>query len=237
MSRIRPNAAASRTYFVPKDCATIVSTTLLQNDRPTKGFRHQRYKRYAIGCAGSADGAYGSNDKPARRSSLGMIARVKGADESEVFSSARGRNAASLTSSRSGRGPPPTYVMAKMRNVSFAASVTRFRTARIGPARPAMPVSSFTSRSMVWTTDSRGSTYPDGIVQRPFDGPYVLRTTSSFPSRTRKAPAPTVIGSAATLRAMVPVRSPNEMALSQVSFLGRLGAPWHGTSRSPRGAS
>src|SRR5207245_10241078 len=38
MSRIRPNAAASRTYFVPKDCATIVSTTALQNDRPTKGF-------------------------------------------------------------------------------------------------------------------------------------------------------------------------------------------------------
>src|SRR5437667_7903584 len=34
-----------------------------------------------------------------------------------------------------------------------------------------------------------------------------------------------------------PVRSPNEMALSQVSFLGRLGAPWHGRSRSPRGAS
>src|SRR2546422_680254 len=127
-----------------------------------KVFRHQRYKRYAIGCVGSADGVYGSNRKPACRSSLGIIARVKGADESEVFSSARGRNAASLTSSRSGRGSPPTYVMAKMRNVSFAASVTRFRTARIGPARPAMPVSSFTSRSMVWTTDSRGSTYPDG---------------------------------------------------------------------------
>src|SRR6266699_5733225 len=92
--------------------------------------------------------------------------------------------------------------MAKMRNVSFAASVTRFRMARIGPAWPAMPVSSFTSRSMVWTTDSCGSTYPDGIVQRPFDGPYVLRTTRSFPSRTRKAPAPTVIGSVATLWVM-----------------------------------
>src|SRR6058998_1357143 len=74
-----------------------------------------------------------------------------------------------------------------MRNVSFAVSVTRLRTPRIGPARPAMPVSSVTSRSIVWTTDSRGSTYPEGIVHRPFDGPYVLRTTRSSPSRTRNA--------------------------------------------------
>src|SRR6266571_1614249 len=93
-----------------------------------------------------------------------------------------------------------------MRNVSFAVSVTRLRTARIGPARPAMPVSSVTSRSIVWTTDSRGSTYPEGIVHRPFDGPYVLRTTRSSPSRTRNAPAPTVIGRVATLRAMAPSR-------------------------------
>src|SRR2546422_229827 len=107
-----------------------------------------------------------------------------------------------------------------MRNVSFAVSVTRLRTPRIGPARPAMPVSSVTSRSIVWTTDSRGSTYPEGIVHRPFDGPYVLRTTRSSPSRTRNAPAPTVIGRVATFRAMAPARSPNEMALSQVSFLG-----------------
>src|SRR2546422_5062842 len=149
-----------------------------------------------------------------------MIARVNGADASDVVSSPRGRNAASLTSTRSGRGSPLTWVIEKMRNVSFAVSVTRLRTPRIGPARPAMPVSSVTSRSIVWTTDSRGSTYPEGIVHRPFDGPYVLRTTRSSPSRTRNAPAPTVIGRAATFRAMAPARSPNEMALSQVSFLG-----------------
>src|SRR5881409_665280 len=107
-----------------------------------------------------------------------------------------------------------------MRNVSFADSVTRLRTPRIGPARPEIPVSSVTSRSIVRTTDSRGSTYPEGIVQRPFDGPYVLRTTRSSPSRTRNAPAPTVMGRVATLRAMAPVRPPNEMALSQVPFPG-----------------
>src|SRR3989442_14031777 len=152
-----------------------------------------------------------------------MIARVNGADESDVLSSARGRNAASLTSTRSGRGSPLTYLIEKMRNVSFAVSVTRLRTPRIGPAWPPMPVSSATSRSIVWTTDSRGSTYPEGIVQRPFDGPYVLRTTRSFPSRTRNAPAPTVIRRVATFRAMGPVTSPNEMALSQVSFLGHRG--------------
>src|SRR3989441_614685 len=110
-----------------------------------------------------------------------------------------------------------------MRNVSFAVSVTRLRTPRIGPARPLMAVSSVTSRSIVWTTDSCGSTYPEGIVHRPFEGPYVLRTTRRFPARTRNAPAPTVIGRVATFRAMAPVRSPNEMALSQVSFLGHLG--------------
>src|SRR3989441_7215742 len=110
-----------------------------------------------------------------------------------------------------------------MRNVSFADSVTRLRTPRIGPTRPEIPVSSVTSRSVVWTTDSRGSTYPEGIVQRPFDGPYVLRTTRSSPSRTRNAPAPTVMGRVATFRAIAPVTSPNEMALSQVSFLGHLG--------------
>src|SRR5213594_3761142 len=149
-----------------------------------------------------------------------MMARVNGADDSDVLSSPSGWNAASLTSTRSGCGSPPTYVIAKMRNVSFADSVTRLRTPRIGPARPLMPVSSVTSRSIVWTTDSRGSTYPEGIVQRPFDGPYVLRTTRSSPSRTRNAPAPTVMGRVATLRAMAPLRPPNEMALSQVSFPG-----------------
>src|SRR2546422_8559223 len=120
-----------------------------------------------------------------------------------------------------------------MRNVSFAVSVTRLRTPRIGPAWPPMPVSSATSRSIVWTTDSRGSTYPEGIVHMPFDGPYVLRTTRSSPSRTRNAPAPTVIGRVATFRAMAPVTSPNEMALSQVSFLGHLGGPCNGRSPSP----
>src|SRR5438128_10429624 len=115
-----------------------------------------------------------------------------------------------------------------MRNGSFAVSVTRLRTPRIGPARPAMPVSPVTSRAIVWQTDSRGSTYPEGIVHRPFDGPYVLRTTRSFSSRTRNAPAPTVIGRVATFRAMGPVRSPNEMALSQVSLLGHLGGPCNG---------
>src|SRR2546430_17637114 len=107
-----------------------------------------------------------------------------------------------------------------MRNVSFAVSVTRLRTPRIGPARPAMPVSSVTSRSIVWTTDSRGSTYPEGIVHRRFDGPYVFRTTRSSPSRTRNAPAPTVIGRVATFRATAPARPPNERALSQVCLLG-----------------
>src|SRR5439155_7608501 len=91
--------------------------------------------------------------------------------------------------------------------------------------------------SIVWTIDSRGSTYPEGIGQRPFDGPYVLRTTRSFPSRTRNAPAPTVIGRVATLRTMAPVTPPNEMALSQVPFLGHLGGPCNGRSVSPLAAS
>src|SRR3989441_11093468 len=122
-----------------------------------------------------------------------------------------------------------------MRNVSFAVSVTRLRTPRIGPARPLMAVSSVTSRSIVWTTDSCGSTYPEGIVHRPFEGPYVLRTTRRFPARTRNAPAPTVIGRVATFRAMAPVRSPNEMALSQVSFLGPLrGAMQRKVTFTPR---
>src|SRR5437899_3912055 len=124
-----------------------------------------------------------------------------------------------------------------MRNVSFAVSVTRLRTPRIGPARPLIPVSSVTSRSIVWTTDSRGSTYPEGIVQRPFDGPYVLRTTRRLPSLTRNAPAPTVIGRVATFRALDPGTPPNEMALSQVSFLGHRGGPCNGRSRSPLAAS
>src|SRR5213592_645931 len=107
-----------------------------------------------------------------------------------------------------------------MRNVSFAVSVTRLRTPRIGPARPAMLVSSVISRSIVWTTDSRGSTYQDESVHKPFDGAYAFRTTRISPTRTRNAPAPTVMGRVATLRAMAPVRPPNEMALSQVSFPG-----------------
>src|SRR3989454_1132843 len=49
-----------------------------------------------------------------------------------------------------------------------------------------MFVSSFTSRSTVCTIDSRGSTYPVGIVQRPLEGPYVLRTTRSVSSRTKR---------------------------------------------------
>src|SRR2546422_10380560 len=38
MSRIRPNAAGSKRYFVPRDRATTVSTTALQNDGSPKGF-------------------------------------------------------------------------------------------------------------------------------------------------------------------------------------------------------
>src|SRR3989442_1384524 len=38
MSRMRLNAAGSKRYFVPRDSATIVSTTALQNDGSPKGF-------------------------------------------------------------------------------------------------------------------------------------------------------------------------------------------------------
>src|SRR3989441_13259861 len=108
-----------------------------------------------------------------------------------------------------------------MRNVSFAVSVTRLRTPRIGPARPAMPVSSVTSRSIVWTTDSRGSTYPEGIVHRPFDGRDVLRPTRRSPPRTRSATVPWVIGRAGPFRARAPARAPTPRALAKHAVLAR----------------
>src|SRR5438876_2480610 len=77
--------------------------------------------------------------------SFATIARVNEADSAEIASSSRGTKAASLTSSWSGSGRPDMYARRKTRNVSFAASVTRFRTARSEPVRPTMFVSSFTS--------------------------------------------------------------------------------------------
>src|SRR3989442_8329292 len=65
--------------------------------------------------------------------SFATIARVNEADSAEIASSSRGTKAASLTSSWSGSGRPEIYASRKTRNVSFAASVTRFRTARSEP--------------------------------------------------------------------------------------------------------
>src|SRR5436853_587945 len=73
--------------------------------------------------------------------SFATIARVNEADSAEIASSSRGTKAASLTSSWSGSGRPDMYARRKTRNVSFAASVTRFRTARSEPVRPTMYVS------------------------------------------------------------------------------------------------
>src|SRR5437879_8811468 len=86
-----------------------------------------------------------------------------------------------------------------------------------------MFVSSFTSRSTVRTIDSRGSTYPVGIVQSPFERPYVLRTTRSVSSRTRNAPTPTVMGNVATFTAMESSSPLGEMALSIAPFPSRGG--------------
>src|SRR4030067_913243 len=58
----------------------------------------------------------------------GVVAFVRGADSSELARSSRGTNAASVTSTPSGRGSPETYAIVKTRNVSLAFGGTRFLT-------------------------------------------------------------------------------------------------------------
>src|SRR2546427_11573672 len=76
MSRMRLNAAGSKRYFVPRDSATIVSTTALQNDGSPKGFlalnvQEVRERVRRLRCRGGADqkqnpGSRGRRDNSSR---------------------------------------------------------------------------------------------------------------------------------------------------------------------------
>src|SRR3989304_4843304 len=66
------------------------------------------------------------------------------------------------------------------------------------PPRPPPRAPTTTPRSIDRVTGSRGSTYPEGIVHRPDQGPYVFRTTRrSAPRAGKPPPAPGVGGGGA----------------------------------------